>query len=1061
RYLTLLEGIVEEPDCQIRDLPLLTAAERQQVTFGWNDTETSYPTERCVHELFEEQVQRDSGAIAVFCGQESISYGELNRRSNKLAHHLRGLGVGPETLVGVCIDRSINWIVTLSGILKAGGAHVSMDPTYPVDRLAFMIADAQVPVLLTTRALRSRIAETGATVILVDEDWAQIDRESAENLRPSATVENAVYVVYTSGSTGRPKGVVNIHRGILNLACWHKRTFDVTAEDRASQVARMGFDASAWEIWSYLISGASIAIMDDETRLSPKAVRGWLEEKGITMGWLPPALGEAVFQEAGIEKLHLRVLWGGSDRAVQRPPHKARFVYHNPYGPTEATVFSTSGALLPRAKDTGPITVGRVIANNEIFILDEQLEPVPIGVAGQLYIGGHHLARGYLNNPELTATRFIPHPFSKQAGGRLYATGDLGRFVSDGRIEVLGRIDDQVKIRGFRVELGEVEQAIADHPNVREAIVVAREEAPGDKRLVAYIVPEFNDVATKERLKQLEEQRVAHWRLLYDQTYGQTADSGEKSAFVGWNSSYTGQPIPSDEMLEWRDATVTRILSLRPQRVFEIGCGTGLLLSEIAPHTSSYWASDFSRASLDHVGERMTREADRFAHVRLLERTADDFSDIPDGSFDLIILNSVVQYFPDLAYLLRVLDGASRKVREGGAIFVGDARNLKLLKALHASVHLHHAHGATRLQDLRQKVLRSASNEEELLIDPMLFPSLRERLPGLSNVDIWFKRGKRHNELNRFRYDVLLSVGHEVRVPASVPRLDWQKDQLTLAELETLLRNEQPALLSVSSVPNARVWSDVRAGELLTDGGSREGTMSEFRRSLDAIGAVDPEEACALGESCGYTTEPRWPESGAADSFDLVLRRNDQSEVVIKSRWRVNGTPLSHYSNNPLRPMIVEGILPSLRAALGETLPDYMIPSIFVFLDSLPVVANGKVDRKALPAPNLNGGSRHRTTTPPRTPVEKTIAGIWAETLNLEHVGVEDNLFELGGHSLMVAQIVSRLRDALSIELPLRTVFEQPTIAGLAEQIESIRWGMEYLNAPNVEGGEEIEEDEV
>jgi acyl-CoA synthetase (AMP-forming)/AMP-acid ligase II/ubiquinone/menaquinone biosynthesis C-methylase UbiE/acyl carrier protein len=822
----------------------------------------------------------------------------------------------------------------------------------------------------------------------------------------------------------------------------------------------MGFDASLFEIWPYFISGASIAIIDDETRLSPSSVLAWLMENKVTMGWLPPALGEAVFQEKGIEDLNMRVLFGGSDRAVKRPPEKARFPYYNPYGPTEASVIVTSGVLEPRSVDHGPIHVGRPIENNQILILDGQMQPVPIGVTGQIFIGGTHLARGYLNRPDLTAQNFLPHPYSPDDGARMYATGDLGRFFPDGRIEVVGRGDHQVKIRGFRVELGEIEQAIIKREGIREAIVIAREDKPGEKRLVAYMVPEIQNGSGGDRMLELQDARVAHWRLLYDQTYAQISTSGGESSFVGWNSSYTGDPIPRPEMEQWRDAAVNRILSLSPRRVLEIGCGTGLVLAKVAPHTEAYWATDFSNTSLATVGRMLGDEPGRFQSVKLLERAADDFTGIPQREFDLVVLNSVVQYFPDLDYFVRVLEGASRVLRPGGSIFLGDLRNLKLLDALHTSVHLHHSSNAERVIDLRQRILRSTSHEEELLIDPMLFAALSSRFEDLE-VEICLKRGSAHNELSRFRYDVVLRFGAAGDV-VSPTRVDWERDRLRLEDLQTLL-DQKPLSLVVTNIPNKRVGIDVRASEAIANDSAPDILVGELRREIAeaASAGVDPETCAAICERNGFRADLHWPESGRYDCFDLVMTRPDLTTRIASSSAAFDSRPLNSYANNPLRPMMVEGMLTELRASLERTLPDYMIPSSFVFLDALPVIANGKVDRKALPPPVMLGTNSRRAHENPRTPLEKSIAEVWEETLAVEEIGINDNLFELGGHSLMVAQIVSRLRDLLAIDLPIKTVFEAPTVAELAERIELLQWGIQYVGNAQSEPIEEIEEYEL
>jgi amino acid adenylation domain-containing protein len=1062
-YRMLLEGIVADPSSRISDLPLLTKPERLQLLVRWNDTARQFPRDKCVHDLFAEQARLNPDAPAVSFTGQTLTYGELNRRANKVARHLRLKGIGPETLVAICIERSLEWVVGLLGILKAGGAHASLDPTYPQERLAYMMEDAHAPVLLTTEALARSLHLNGSQIICLDSDRDSIERHSDADLDPVATAEHPAYVVYTSGSTGRPKGVVTCHGALLNLVWWHRTTFNVSPQCRASQVARMGFDASVWELWPYLTAGASVRLLDEETRYSASKIVAWLVQNQITMGWLPPALAESVFQEPGIEAVPMRVLFGGSDRAVLRPPEAARFKYYNPYGPTEASVIVTNGILPPHSKADGPIDVGRPLANTQIYILDERLQPVPIGVPGEIHIGGANLARGYLKDPALTAAKFIPNCFGQQPGERIYRTGDLGRFLRDGKIEVLGRLDHQVKIRGFRIELGEIEQALAAHPAVRETIVLTREDTPGDKRLVAYLVPDSNRQVSQARRAQLQEQRVSQWQLLYEQTYGQSRPETPTFNITGWISSYTGLPIPPAEMRVWRDSTVERILALRPRCVLEIGCGTGLLLFPIAPATSKYWATDFSRVSLDLVRQQIDGGGgEGLAHVRLLERMADDFRDIEPGGFQLVILNSVIQYFPDAEYLLRVLEGAVKALSPGGHIFLGDVRNLRLLEALHTSIHLSQASPDLSFTELKERVQRSVNQEEELLIDSRFFELLKERIPAISHVEVKLKRGRRHNELTRFRYDVLLRVGHDpMQPPPECRQLDWAEHGLTLNGLGNLLAEKSPPVLYLTNVPNSRVLADVRAAELLADGEARTTTIGEFRESLsDLEGAgVDPEDVWALCEEAGYAADLRLS-SNAPGCFDILLAPDRQSlpDLSCAERLRPDRAP-GLYTNNPLRKALTDQLLPELRDYLKERLPDYMIPSAFVALDQMPLMPNGKIDRRALPSPEPSSLNTKASFVDGRTPTEELLAQVWADTLGLERVSVHDNFFELGGHSLMVARMVSRLRDIFSLEVRIRTVFEKPTVAELAEHIETIHWGTQK-NLPHAPefAEEELEE---
>lgn len=479
----LLEGIASDPHRRLADLPLLAQEERHQLLVEWNRTEAEYPRDRCVHELFEKWAARAPEALAVAGSGRRLTYGELDARAGRLAGRLRALGVGPQVLVGLCVEPSPEAMVGMLGVLKAGGAYVPLDPEDPRERLSFALRDTRMPVLLTRKELLPRLPASAARTLCLDEGDEGLEAAAPECPNRGVRPDDLAYVIYTSGSTGEPKGVEIRHASLVNLVTWHQRAYGVTPADRASQVARLAFDASVWEIWPYLTAGASVHIPERETRTSAEGMIAWLAAERITLCFLPTPLMEAALQEEWPEGLALRALFTGGDRLGRIPPKTFPFCLFNHYGPTESTVVTTCAPVC--AEDREP-PIGRPIANTRVYVLDPHLQPVPVGVPGELYIGGDGLARGYLNRPELTAERFVPDPAAGEA--RLYRTGDRVRFRPDGQLEFLGRMDQQLKIRGFRVEPGEIEAALVRHPAVREAVVVAREDIPGQRRLVAYWV---------------------------------------------------------------------------------------------------------------------------------------------------------------------------------------------------------------------------------------------------------------------------------------------------------------------------------------------------------------------------------------------------------------------------------------------------------------------------------------------------------------------------------------------------------------------------------------------
>lgn len=471
-----------------------TTTDRSRLIKVSNVTSTTrqdYPRDICVPQLVAAQATDRPDVAAVIEGNRVLSYNELNRRANQLAHHLRGLGVQHNVIVALCVERSIDMVVGLLGILKAGGAYVPLDPAYPDERLTFMMRDAHVPVLVTQRYLAQRLSIQGIELVCLDSDAAVLAEQSTANPCPAVTpeAEDLAYAIYTSGSTGQPKGTLITHDSLLNLVYWHQRAFAVTSSDRATQFASLAFDAAGWELWPYLTIGASVYLPEGETSTSPMLLRDWLMSLGITITFLPTALAEEVMALEWPSQTSLRFLLTGGDTLYSYPPQALPFAVINNYGLTETTVVATSGCVLPVEHPDGPPPIGRPIANTRMYVLNEHLQQVPLGDRGVMYVGGSSLAKGYLNRSELTAERFIPHPFSDEPGALLYNTGDLGRYLPDGQLAFLGRSDHQIKIRGYRIEPGEIVCVLNRYPAVRASVVVAREDTPGDKSLVAYVVP--------------------------------------------------------------------------------------------------------------------------------------------------------------------------------------------------------------------------------------------------------------------------------------------------------------------------------------------------------------------------------------------------------------------------------------------------------------------------------------------------------------------------------------------------------------------------------------------
>jgi amino acid adenylation domain-containing protein len=520
-FQVLLQGIVVQPEHPLSDLPILTPEERQRLLVEWNETQANFPKEVCIHQLFEAQVEKTPEVVALaFEDQRLMTYRELNARANQVGHYLRKQGVGPEVRVGLCVERSVEMIVGLLGVLKAGGAYVPLDPAYPQERLAFMLKDAQVSVLLTQQRLLDGLLSYKGQAICLDSDWETIAREHEDNLSTEVTADNLAYVIYTSGSTGKPKGVAMHHRPLVNLISWQILN-SPTPFCKALQFASLSFDVSFQEMFSTWCPGGTLVLITEDQREMAKLLHNLAKEE-VERLFLPYVALQQLSQEATNRGLVLEnlkeIITAGEQLHITRSIGKfftllKGCTLRNQYGPSEShvvTEFVLSGS--PSHWPSLP-PLGRPISNTRVYLLDAYLQPVPIGVTGELYIGGEGVARGYLGRPDLTAEKFIPDPFSEKQGGRLYRTGDLARYLPDGNIEFLGRIDRQVKLRGFRIELGEIEAVLTQHPRVREAVALVREEVSGDKRLVAYVVLEMREAVTSSELRSFLKHQLPEYML--------------------------------------------------------------------------------------------------------------------------------------------------------------------------------------------------------------------------------------------------------------------------------------------------------------------------------------------------------------------------------------------------------------------------------------------------------------------------------------------------------------------------------------------------------------------
>ncbi|HWD01294.1 MAG TPA: amino acid adenylation domain-containing protein, partial [Amycolatopsis sp.] len=1044
RYTSLVEQLVGDFTAPVGALETVSPHRRAELAEIWSAT--AHPVlEDTVADLLAAQAARTPEATALVFGEQRLTYAELDAAVNRLARLLLSRGAEPERVVALGLPRSIDMVVALFAVLRTGAAYLPLELDYPADRLALMLDDAGPLCLVTTTAVAPDLP-AGLPRVLLDSAEVQAELaalpagEPTDAERPLFSrdrvdrMEHPAYVIYTSGSTGKPKGVITPYRGLTNMQLNHREAIFGPAVEaaggrrlRIAHTVSFAFDMS-WEELLWLVEGHEVHVCDEELRRDARALVAYCDRHEVDVVNVTPTYAHLLIEEGllddgqGSHRPAL-VLLGGEAvlELVWNRLRDADGVHgYNLYGPTEYTINTLGGGT---TESTTP-TVGKPIWNTRAYIVDSWLRPVPDGVAGELYIAGAGLARGYLGRPALTAERFVADPFG-EPGGRMYRTGDLVRRRPDGNLDFLGRTDDQVKIRGYRVELGEIETALARHPQVAQAAVIARPDpaAPGLQRLVGYVVPAELSGAARGTA---EADHVGEWQQVYSDEYTEIPTALFTEDFAGWDSSYDGTPIPPAHMREWRAATVARILELAPRRILEIGVGTGLLMGQLAPRTEEYWGTDLAAPVIGKLTRELERDPELAARVTLRAQPADEFTGLPRGQFDTVVINSVVQYFPSVDYLTGVLRGALDLLAPGGSLLVGDVRNLRLARSFHTAIQLTRADPTSDVAQLRRTIERGAALEKELLLDPDYFAALAHTLPGVG-VRLRVKRAELHNELSRYRYDVVLTKDPTGEVPAAqAPRLLWDEVG-SLAALEPRLTGDR---LRVSRIPDARLAAEFAAMRALDAGAPLLDVLDRFHRPGDG---VEPEAVHRLGERLGFAVHTTWS-TGVDGVFDAVFVRGDApvSGLYVPA---ATGTNLARFANRPTAARGSADLVQDLRDELKRQLPDYLVPAAFVTLGSLPLTDNGKLNVRALPdaepavtlAPSRPAASRE----------EELLCALYAEVLGLEQVGVEDSFFDLGGHSLLATRLISRARTDLGAELAIKDLFEAPTPAELAARAGS------------------------
>ncbi|HEX8348899.1 MAG TPA: amino acid adenylation domain-containing protein, partial [Hymenobacter sp.] len=900
---------------------------------------------------FEQQVARTPHAVAVRAQQHVLSYEHLNQQANQLAHYLRQQGVFPHALVPVCLDRSPQLIVSILAVLKVGAAYVPLDAAYPLERLRYMLQDTAASLVLTSEAMVAKLRPlAGDELRLLTVDGPQaaaIAQQPSENLSLLSKPQDLAYVIYTSGSTGTPKGVLVEHQNVVSLV----KDVDyvtLTEDDVLLSTGSPSFDATTFEYWGMLLNGGQLVLATENQLLNNDLLKAEIRSRGVNKMWFTSSwFNQLVDTDSSIFE-GLKTILVGGEKLSEPHIQKLKLAYPsltiiNGYGPTENTTFSLTYSITDQPVLT-PIPIGKPLMNRTAYVLNEQLQPVPAGATGELYVGGAGVARGYLNQPELTTDKFIPDPFSNEENARLYRTGDLARTLPDGNTEYLGRQDDQVKVRGYRIELGEVENSLNALEPVSNSCVVVRQDANAVKRLVSYYVPDWQVVKAKEH--ELYHRQVATWKELYETEYTKTEDEAavnQEFNIIGWNDSFTGSPIPAEHMRKWLQDITAVILTEKPERVLEIGCGTGLIYYQLAGKVQKYIGTDFSRSCVNQIAQHISKAGRDYGPTELQVCAAHELA-LPTGErVDTIILNSIIQYFPGEDYLSEVIAKSILLLKGQGRIIVGDVRDNRLLELFKGRLHAQKAPASESLREFKWLVEQEVLKEEELCFSPEYFYRLPALYPQITHVEIQWKRGDYINELTLYRYTVILHVGIE----AEVLKPAWQSwgGLAATQAIHEQLKQGAP-IIALQDVPNPRLWRERRLSQALQ--GKSDSTLGDVLATLDTEDAESAEVAQLLSaaEAAGYHTRLLLDEDPLKVNVLLELQPAGHfvEHVYSEKNYRAstNTTNISRF--NDISALLQKDI----RALLQRRLPEYMVPAEFIALGHLPLTGNGKVDRRFL-----------------------------------------------------------------------------------------------------------------